>query len=153
MKIKEKKREIESGRVTNGAVSSGTETEWAVSVRRSEAVTGAVLRIAMDSEPEEVFSLNWDGLDCGEEKWSVILPGLPVGLYYYSYEIYTTDGIHRFGGENDELLEEDRTRQLLVHRKDYSVPERLSGAVIYHVFVDRFCKGKKKDAFEKRRGS
>lgn len=51
MKIKEKKREIESGRVTNGAVSSGTETEWAVSVRRSEAVTGAVLRIAMDSEP------------------------------------------------------------------------------------------------------
>lgn len=149
MKIKEKKREIESGRVTNGAVSSGTETEWTVSVRRSEAVTGAVLRIARDGEPEEVFSLNWGGLDCGEEKWSVILPGLPVGLYYYSYEIYTTDGIHRFGGENDELLEEDRTRQLLVHRKDYSVPERLSGAVIYHVFVDRFCKGKKKSPLKK----
>ncbi|MBQ7400293.1 MAG: glycoside hydrolase family 13 protein [Clostridia bacterium] len=41
-------------------------------------------------------------------------------------------------------LDSSKAFRLLVYNKDFSTPEWAKGAVMYQIFVDRFCKGNKK---------
>lgn len=55
------------------------------------------------------------------------LGGMDTGLYFF--DIY--DGDEYIFGE-----------QLLVYERKYSRPDFLDNGIIYHIFVDRFCRGK-----------
>ncbi len=57
------------------------------------------------------------------------------GLYWYRFEIDTEFGIFfKRKSETDDY-------QLTVFSKAYRTPAEFKGGVIYHVFIDRFCKG------------
>lgn len=57
------------------------------------------------------------------------------GLYWYRFEIDTELGIFfKRKGESEDY-------QLTVFSKTYRTPATFKGGIIYHIFVDRFCKG------------
>jgi glycosidase len=65
------------------------------------------------------------------------------GIYFYSFEIYTGEGtffVGRGAGGKAEL--NGGKWQLTVYDKYPETPHPLSGGVIYHIFADRFKKGK-----------
>lgn len=68
------------------------------------------------------------------------------GIYMYRFEILTTGGII-YAGRGDrgeatygEMLPE---WQITVYNSDFKTPDKYKGGVIYHVFVDRFCRSGK----------
>ncbi|MGM9653499.1 MAG: glycoside hydrolase family 13 protein [Eubacteriales bacterium] len=65
------------------------------------------------------------------------------GLFYYCYDVYYPERCVTYGGESPSILtacSEQEKRQLLVYRMDYRTPQWLRGGIIYHIFVDRFCR-------------
>ena len=57
------------------------------------------------------------------------------GLYWYRFELDTELGIFfKRKGESEDY-------QLTVYSKTFRTPSALKGGTIYHIFVDRFCKG------------
>lgn len=77
---------------------------------------------------------------------AVLCGGSASGLFYYTYVFRrgrdkllasTSDNVH-FG-----LVREDwREFRLTVYREDFHVPDWLGEGIMYHVFLDRFARGK-----------
>jgi 4-alpha-glucanotransferase len=66
-----------------------------------------------------------------------------AGIYFYRFEIETTDGIRYVGhnGNGIALIGEWLHEwQLTVFDKEYNTPEWVKGGLIYHIFVDRFSR-------------
>lgn len=65
------------------------------------------------------------------------------GTYYYRFEIKKNGDLYFVGKSHNSTAKiEDWLPewQLSVYDKDYSVPSIYNGGIIYHIFVDRFCK-------------
>lgn len=82
-----------------------------------------------------------DGMSC----FSVEVENLEVGLYWYHFIFETEEGIIRKDKDGFGY-------QLTVFDEDYQTPDDVKGGVIYHAFVDRFAKGKDKNAVFKKNG-
>ncbi len=69
-----------------------------------------------------------------------------VGLYWYKFVFHTEQG--------DIVKDDDgKCYQFTIYKKGYKTPDWIKGGIIYHIFVDRFCKGKDKNAvFDKKGG-
>ena len=65
------------------------------------------------------------------------------GLYFYHFIIKKPDGSFRLFrlGLSDTNIEEGEEWQITVYSRDYSIPERFRGAVMYQIFPDRFAIG------------
>jgi len=108
----------------------------------------AVLRIHRDTD-EKMFLYPMQMSADGREfsaclSADELCPDENGGLFFYCYDVYFPDGCVSFGGEEPEELlpiTEDEKRQLLIYRADYSTPAWMRGGIIYHIFVDRFCRG------------
>lgn len=69
------------------------------------------------------------------------------GLYFYRF--ITNLGIIGLGRDYKGVIENNPSYfQLTAYDKDYSVPEWLSGGVIYQIFPDRFCRAEKDKCIE-----
>ena len=68
-----------------------------------------------------------------------------VGLYWYRFLFKTENGEYEYRREGDDF-------QLTVYSKNYTTPDWVKGGVIYHIFVDRFCKGKDSSAVFNKNG-
>ena len=80
------------------------------------------------------------------DEYSLKLEGLPVGLYFFSFDINCIAGkVFGMKGKGRELILAERECgahfQLSVVNFEYSEPKKYYGGVIYHVFVDRFNRG------------
>lgn len=67
------------------------------------------------------------------------------GIYYYRFEMHNRDGVWYYGrGECGEAVcgEFLPEWQLTVYESDYKTPDFAKGGLIYHIFADRFFKGK-----------
>jgi glycosidase len=65
------------------------------------------------------------------------------GIYFYSFEVYTGEGTRFVGrGEGGGADFDGGEWQLTVYDKYPETPHPLAGGVIYHIFADRFRKGK-----------
>ncbi len=78
--------------------------------------------------------------------YSLKLEKLPVGLYFFSFEIDCVAGkLFGMKGKGRELIVLDREEgshfQFSIVNFEYAEPEKYYGGVIYHVFVDRFRRG------------
>lgn len=65
------------------------------------------------------------------------------GIYMYRFEILTPNGVVYCGrGEGGEAVYGEWLPewQLTVYNADFKTPDKYKGGVIYHVFVDRFCR-------------
>ena len=80
--------------------------------------------------------------------YSLKIEKLPVGLYFFSFEIKCVSGIV-FGmkGKGRELILSENECgshfQFSIVNFEYAEPKKYYGGVIYHIFVDRFRKGGK----------
>ena len=82
------------------------------------------------------------------DEYSLKLENLPVGLYFFSFDINCIAGkLFGMKGKGRELLlseREDGARfQFSIVNFEYSEPQKYYGGVIYHIFVDRFNKSGK----------
>lgn len=127
---------------TSRTIKGGSTVYFVLKVKRSLAVMKARLLFAADGCEAERIDGYWFGLSNGFDLYRFDLPRpASAGLYFYGYELHTTSGkwYVRAGGTvgYDEVF----TGKLLVCDEKYKAPKWLDGGIIYHIFVDRFCKG------------
>ncbi len=67
------------------------------------------------------------------------------GLFYYNFVLETSSG-RLYSSRNGKLLSDEsgtEKSQLTVYRKDFSVPQKFRGSMMYQIFTDRFYDGQK----------
>ena len=130
-----------------GAFAEGEDITFTLNLPRGLGVTGAVLKIEGDGE--NPFDLPFSFVDTkrAEDVYEVALKGFEKGLYFYEFVLFRgndtlfSDSINNL----DFTLSESgggRKFTLLIYEKDFHTPDFLKGGVIYHIFPDRFCRGK-----------
>lgn len=96
----------------------------------------------------KIYNLLWETLDNGYDIYSVDIDmsKIGIGLYYYKYEVISkTVSFYGKINEGDSLQEIKSNNgliQLLIYQDD-TRPEWIYGGIMYHIFVDRFCKSGK----------
>ena len=121
-----------------GAVSNDETIEFNVFCQDGVFVQKALIKVYPDGQEEPFefpldYSYSKDGLSC----FTGYVKDLEVGLYFYKFVFYTEDGEFVKAQEGA-----DTGYQLTIYDSDYETPDFAKGGVIYHIFVDRFCKGK-----------
>lgn len=133
------------------AFSSDEKIIFSVKVPRRLGASAVVLRINRDGESDRDIPLSftntaegWDtyrtelflaeGCECGYE-----------GLFYYEFLFLRgldTLFTNTYNNVDFELSPSSGGRfRLLIFDKSFSTPEWFFGKTMYHIFVDRFCKG------------
>jgi len=137
-----------------GAFALGSALTLSARLPRRLGVSAVVLRIAKDGGEDRDIPFSFSGTRLGEDEYTLTLClneafcGGEDALFYY--EILFLRGAETLFTDTKnnvdfELAEHSSERfRLLVYRADYRTPEWFSGGTMYHVFVDRFCRGKGK---------
>ncbi len=93
------------------------------------------------------YVASWVDSIGSQEIYSVKIPAneLPTGLYFFYLEIVGYSFFYGLKqGQNIVFSEKKEGRelfQLMIYSPLYSAPEEKYGGIIYHIFVDRFCRG------------
>ena len=135
-----KERKTIEGSLRNGAIPSAKEVTFSLKVPSDADTKQINLFIWKDGETAVLHEMKRIKSDFGEETWETTVPPFKEGLCFYNYETFSNEGRQIFGGESDPYLTENADRQLLIYDSDYTTPPPLHGAMIYHIFVDRFAK-------------
>ncbi len=136
-----------------GAFSIDSTVRFDVTVPRRLGAAGVVLRIARDGEEYGDIPLELGEGNVYSDNFSITLDlknlcaGSESGLFYYEflflrgYETLFTD---TYNNVDFELSQSSAGRfRLLIYSADYKVPSWFGNNIVYHIFVDRFCKTKK----------
>ena len=91
------------------------------------------------------YPMSYIETTAGMSSFSVDVDNLEVGLYWYHFVFYTEEGEFRKDKDGYGF-------QLTIFDEDYKTPDDVKGGVIYHAFVDRFAKGKDKNAIFTKKG-
>ena len=129
-----------------GAIRSGTEVTLRLLVPEDQRPLSAkaVVRYDRHDSPAEYHRGNdFDGAAAadGYVAYSTSFQIFDTGLYWYSFEVLTYDGIlriHKDEATGEPVLTGGGTWQQTVYSRAYDDPDWLCGGIIYHVFVDRF---------------
>lgn len=135
-----------------GAFALGTVLCFSVKCSRCLGVRAVVLRLAKDGEEPHDIPLAFVDTEVDEDEYRCELAldealcGGEDGLFYY--EFLFLRGFDTLFSQTDNnvdiSLEEHSERKfhLLVYRSDFRVPTWFAGGTMYHIFVDRFFRGK-----------
>lgn len=119
-----------------GCVEEGEDLTFRIFAKDGVYIRGAELQFFEDgSEEPLVFPMRFVCKRGNESEFSVKCSLDRSGLYWYKFVFDTERGVF----VKDRCGE---PYQLTVCRKGYVTPDWAKGGVIYHIFVDRFCKGK-----------
>ena len=121
-----------------GAVQEGSRLDFNTYAQDGVFINCVVLTLTDDATGIATrYPLEYAGKsDENTSRFHVRINAPKAGLYWYKFEIFSEEG-------HIEYLN-PRTKgqfQLTVYSEDYETPERFKGGIIYHIFVDRFCKG------------
>lgn len=121
-----------------GAVQEGSRLDFNTYAQDGVFINGVVLTLTDDATGIATrYPLEYAGKsDENTSRFHVRINAPKAGLYWYKFEIFSEEG-------HIEYLN-PRTKgqfQLTVYSEDYETPKRFKGGIIYHIFVDRFCKG------------
>lgn len=135
-----------------GAFPLDSHIELSAFVPRRLGASSVVLRLWRDGEDYKDYPLAFGGMTGSEDKYSVSLclsrelcGGEDALLYYKLLFLRGVDTLFTcsynnvdfsLGGDGGDAF------RLLVYRKDFKVPDWFSGGIMYHIFVDRFYKGR-----------
>ncbi|MBO7250081.1 MAG: glycoside hydrolase family 13 protein [Clostridia bacterium] len=133
------------------AFPSGKKITFTVKVPRRLGASAVVLRINRDGAPSRDIPLEYIELSEGWDVYSSEFTPDESGaedfeaLFYYEFlflrgvdTLFTTS----HNNVDFELSKEsDEKFRMLIYNKSFSTPEWFSGKVMYHIFVDRFCRG------------
>ncbi len=134
-----------------GAFPCGTRIEFAALTPRTLGASAVVLRISRDAGEERDFPFSFEGSERGIDNYTLTLDTRAIcspkehGLFYYEILFLRGDDTLFTNTWNfvDFSLERSSGGRfiLLVHTPEYSTPEWFRGRIMYHIFVDRFCRG------------
>ena len=127
-----------------GAIREGCTVCLRVILPRELQCSGVRLVWHRDGEPNSKQSFDWDCMQGNsEEWWRTDFTPPTAGLYWYHFECdipfgvgkiyHTSNGIGKFSADGNDW-------QLTVYGKNFTVPEKFKGGVIYQIFPDRFYK-------------
>ena len=146
-------RRLCDGRDTTpyGAYPHGSVITLEAELPQSLGASAAVLRIARDGEGDRDIPLTFRDARSGTDYYSCTLDTAELcdgdgGLFYY--ELLFLRGEHTLFTDSVDnleftLSERPRSRfRLLIYRADFHTPVWFREGTMYHVFLDRFCKGK-----------
>lgn len=154
MKLYEKKFIDSKELSSQGAFSISDSVEFQVSVPRRCGAVSVYLHLfgeGIENKTYKKIPLRWKSNSLANDVFctSINMLDVGIGLFYYKYEVVSD--ISTFYGEdkvNNCLTEIDKNSsngliQLLVYSKDDKAPSWIYGGIMYHIFVDRFCKSGK----------
>ena len=104
----------------------------------------------IDNRFNKIIELDWKFINGKYDVYEceIDLSEIGVGLFYYKYEIHSD--CSRFYGVDSSYsaLKEispygDGSIQLLIYEESENEPDWIYGGIMYHIFVDRFCKSGK----------
>ncbi len=134
-----------------GAFSFGTRIVLSARVPRRLGAAAVVLRLMEDGGDERDLPLTFVSTESGVDTYTLELDTAALcgergsGLFFYELlflrgaDTLFTSSINNV---DFELTDHSASRfSLLVYDKDYTAPSWFSGGVMYHIFVDRFCRG------------
>lgn len=132
-----------------GAFARGEKIEFTVAVPRRLGASAVVLRICKDGEGDRDLPLSFVTLRDGVDFYTLTLDTEQMceeeGLFFY--EFLFLRGAHTlFTSTHNQvdftLCEHSANRfALLVYASDFQTPAWFAGKTMYHIFVDRFCRG------------
>ena len=134
-----------------GAFECGTILSIRMTVPRKLGIAAVVLRIAPDGGEDRDLPMSFLGSEGGNDTYTVDLDTGELcgedgyGLFYYEYLFvrgWETLFSNSVNNVDMTLSQRSESRfRLLVYEKGYNTPEWFHGATMYHIFLDRFCKG------------
>ncbi len=134
-----------------GSFPCGTNIEFTVEVPRVLGASAVVLRIAEDGKSDMDMPLSFVSTADGVDSYTLTLdtaalcPQKENGLFYYEFLFLrgmNTLFTNTYNYVDFSLKEHSAGRfLLLIHTSDYKTPEWFKGRTMYHIFVDRFCRG------------
>ena len=140
-------RLVNGKRTRLGAFPEGTAVTLAVTMPRRMGASGVVLRLCRDGEDSRDLPFSFVDSEEGTDRYEIMLDG-KKGLFFYEIllvrgcETLFTSSINNLDFELTD--HSDSLFHLLFYKKDLDTPEWVKGGTMYHVFVDRFCKGEGK---------
>ncbi len=134
-----------------GAFSFGTRICIRVHTPRTLGAAAVVLRLQKDGEPDTDRALSFISTEGATDVYEITLDTSTLcgedghGLFYYEFLfVRGLDTLFTNSVNNVDftLCEHSASRfRLLVHTADFTPPAWFAGGVMYHIFVDRFCRG------------
>ena len=131
---------------TSGAFAHSDTVLFRLKIPRSVGAVSVEMTIWQDAyayeDMKKIISFSWRSLSLGYDVYECEIPLESLfmskkvetsGLFYYHY-IITSNGVDTYPAGSD--------KQLLLYDDSYATPDWLKGGIIYHIFVDRFSKGK-----------
>lgn len=134
-----------------GAFPEGSMLELSMRIPRKLGIRAVVIRICRDGEGTYDIPFSFFGMELGMDVYSLTLPlsrEMCHGdscLFYYEF-LFLRGFDTLFSNTNDNVRfslgpDSGQKFRMTVFKRDFSVPDWFSGGVMYHVFVDRFCRG------------
>lgn len=118
-----------------GCVEQDEEMTFKIYVKDGVFIHAVELHIYEDgADAPFVFHMSFNCKRGNESEYRAKINLNKVGLYWYRFLFKTESGEYEYRKEGDDF-------QLTVYEKNYVTPDWVKGGVIYHIFVDRFCKG------------
>lgn len=134
-----------------GAFSFGTRIRIRVYTPRTLGAAAVVLRLQRDGEADTDRALSFVLSEGGTDIYEITLDTALLcgedrhGLFYYEFLfVRGLDTLFTSSVNNVDftLCEHSASRfRLLVHTPDFVPPSWFAGGFMYHIFVDRFCRG------------
>lgn len=142
-----------ANRSLSGAFELSEKCDILLKIPRTLGATQVKLNFYNENNTLYIKSIKaiWSELESVYDVYSVelSLDSLGVGLYFYNIEITSVVGkVFGFYDKNSIAFGDSShsapSFQLSVSDFEHKAPRDLLGGMIYHVFVDRFCRGKVK---------
>ena len=122
-----------------------------VEASRKLGASAVVLRISKDGEGDRDIPLSFIKTSLGCDTYSLDINTRDIckdddnGLFYYEFLFLRGNDTLFTNTDNnvDFSLSDHSSRRflMLIHKKDFMTPEWFKGRTMYHIFVDRFCRG------------
>ena len=144
-----------------GAFEHGSVITLRATVPRPMGVSAVVLRLAPDGGEQTDMPFTFFAREADADVYTISLSTAdlcrdePDGLFYYEllflrgFDTLFSDSINNV---DFELTDRSATRfHLMVYAKGFETPKWFRGGIMYHIFLDRFCRGEGKTCL--RRGA
>lgn len=136
---------------TAGAVPKGTVLKLCLELDRTWGAAAVVCRISPDGGEYRDIPLTFAKTQNGVDLYTLALDTAALcgeegsGLFYYELLIVRGwDTLFSHTPNNQDLTFERESGsrfRLLVYQNDFCAPAWFAGGVMYHIFLDRFCRG------------
>ncbi len=137
-----------------GAFSRGSEITFRVRLSRRLGVAAVVMRLAPDGEDPCDLAFAFSGMEGGDDLYTLTLSSTalcgsaPDGLFFYEllflrgFDTLFSNSINNV----DFCLSPHAANRfrLLIYAEEFATPAWFHGGIMYHIFLDRFCRGEGK---------